>query len=152
MIFVDANVFLRFFVVPGTPQDRTMALQAAELFGRVRAGDEEKTTSEAVVAEVAFIATSKAHYAFPRIDAAGLLKTVLHLPGCRLPMKDTSLRALDLWVAHPRLSFPDALGAAYSEEVGYELATFDHRLTRVPAITLYTFPALPENGHGTTVS
>jgi predicted nucleic acid-binding protein len=140
MIFIDANVFLRFFVTPGTPQDRTMARQAGVLFKRVRAGEVEITTSEAVIAEVAFIAAAKSHHAIARSDAAGLLKSVLVLGGCRLPAKSACLRALDLWEAHPKLSFPDALGAAYSEELGYDLATFDQRLQRLPDINLYEFP------------
>jgi predicted nucleic acid-binding protein len=149
VIFVDANVFLRFFVVPGTPQDRNMALQSAELFRRVRDEEEEISTSEAVIAEVAFIATSKTHYGMTRGDVADLLKSVLQLSACKLPGKSACLRALDVWVAHPKLSFPDALGAAYSEELGFELATFDDRLTRVPDVILYTFPIVAKNGNGT---
>jgi predicted nucleic acid-binding protein len=143
MIFVDANVFLRFFVVPGTDQDRVMAAQAAALFERVRAADETIIVSEAVVAEVAFILTARAHYARPRTDAVGLLKSVLRLDGCRLPAKRNCLYALDLWAANPRLSFPDALGAAYSERAGYQLATFDERLKRVPGGRVYAFPPVP---------
>jgi predicted nucleic acid-binding protein len=147
MIFVDANVFMRFFVVPGTDQDRVMAAQAAALFERVRAAQVTIIVSEAVVAEVAFILTARARYARPRTDAVGLLKSVLRLDGCRLPAKPICLHALDLWAANSRLSFPDALGAAYSERAGYQLATFDERLKRAPGVTVYAFPAVPSPTH-----
>jgi predicted nucleic acid-binding protein len=150
VIFVDANVFLRFFVAPGTPQDRTMALQVAELFRRVRDEEEKIMTSEAVIAEVAFIATSKTHYGMTRGDVVDLLKSVLQLSACSLSAKSTCLLALDVWVAHPKLSFPDALGAAYSEDMNVELATFDERLIRLPDVIPYVFPTGAKNGNGTT--
>jgi hypothetical protein len=54
-----------------------------------------------------------------------------------MPAKEVSLRALDIWVARPELSFPDALGAAYSALRGHELATFDVALSRTPGVTEY---------------
>jgi hypothetical protein len=54
-----------------------------------------------------------------------------------MPAKEVSLRALDIWVAHPELSFPDALGATYSALRGYELATLDVALSRAPGVTTY---------------
>jgi hypothetical protein len=54
-----------------------------------------------------------------------------------MPAQEVSLRALDIWVAHPELSLPDALGAAYSALRGYELATLDVALSRAPGVTPY---------------
>lgn len=45
--------------------------------------------------------------------------------------------ALDAWVAHPELSFPDALAAAYSALRGDALATFDVTLSRIPGVALH---------------
>jgi predicted nucleic acid-binding protein len=50
-----------------------------------------------------------------------------------------SLLALDIWVDHPKLSFPDALAAAYSMVRGYELATFDAALSRTSGVSNYVF-------------
>jgi predicted nucleic acid-binding protein len=143
VIFVDANVFLRHLVTPATPQDAANARRSAVLFRRAEQGKEVITTSEATIAEVVFILSAKRHYNTPRATVATGLKPLLRPNNCRLTEKAVCLRALDLWVAHPRLSFPDALGAAYSEQLGHELATFDERLTRLPGIAVH---ALPEPG------
>ena len=137
MIFVDANYFLRYLVQPVTPQDRIKERRAAALFALVDSEALEVTTSEAILAEVTFILTSPRHYAAPRTMAAAGLKALLRSRGCRMPAKDVSLLALELWVAHPVLSFPDALGAAYSASRGYELATFDTALSSTPGVTNY---------------
>jgi predicted nucleic acid-binding protein len=134
VIFVDASVFLRYLVQPVTPQDQISERQAAALFALVDAGAVAVTTSEAILAEVAFILTSPRNYGAPRSKAAIGLKALLRPRGCRMPEKELALRALDLWVAHPVLSFPDALGAAYTSLRGYELATFDIALSRTPGV------------------
>lgn len=137
MIFVDANYFLRYLVQPVTAQDRINERRAAALFALVDEDAMEVTTSEAILAEVAFILTSPRHYAAPRSMAASGLKALLRARGFRMAAKDMALLALDLWVAHPVLSFPDALGAAYSASRGYELATFDTALSRTPGVIAY---------------
>ena len=137
MIFVDANVYLRYLVQPVTEQDRTNERRAAALFALVAAGAAEITTSEAILAKVVFDLTSPRHYAAPRSTVAAGLKALLRPRGCRMPAKEVSLQALDMWVTHPELSFPDALGAAYSVLRGYELATFDMTLSRVPGVAAY---------------
>lgn len=138
MIFVDANFYLRYLAQPVTPQDRINQQRAGALFSRVVSGDVEVTTSEAVLAEVAFILTSPRHYGAPRGAAATGLSALLRPRSCRLPTKLVVLRALDLWVEHPELSFPDAIGAANSELFGHELATFDAALSRTPGVLLYS--------------
>ena len=137
MIFVDATFFLRYLVQPVTPQDRINERRAAALFASVESGAAEITTSEAILAEVALILTSPRHYAAPRSIAAAGVKALLRPRGCRMPAKEVSLRALDLWVTSPELSFPDAVGAAYSALRGHQVATFDIALSRAPGVTAY---------------
>ncbi len=137
MIFVDANCYLRFLTEPITPQDRINQTRARALFELVESGAVVVTTSEAILVEVAYILTSSRHYDGERALAAASLKSLLQPRACRMPAKDVSLRALDLWAAHPELSFPDALGAAYSERRVYELGTFDRALLRTPGVTAY---------------
>jgi predicted nucleic acid-binding protein len=139
MIFLDANIFVRHLVRPLTPQDHMYEQRAAALFDLVDSGTTEVTTSEATLAEVAYILTSPRHYGTSRTTAADGLKALLRPPACRIPNKDVSLLALDIWVDYPKLSFPDALAAAYSLARGYELATFDAALSRTPGATLYAF-------------
>lgn len=139
MIFVDANIFVRHLTQPVTPQDQTSAQRAATVFDLVESGSIEVTTSEAILAEVVFILTSSRHYGTSRATAAVGLKALLQPRGCRLPEKDVSLLALDIWVDQPKLSFPDALAAAYSISRGYEVATFDAAMSRTPDVTMYAF-------------
>jgi predicted nucleic acid-binding protein len=139
MIFLDANIFVRHLVRPSTSQDQTYQQRAAALFDLVDAGTTEVTTSEATLAEVAYILTSPRHYGTSRETAADGLKALLRPPACRMPSKDMSLLALDIWVDHPKLSFPDALAAAYSMVRGYELATFDAALSRTSGVSNYVF-------------
>jgi predicted nucleic acid-binding protein len=146
MIFVDANVFLRHLVSPRTPQDHAKARLAAELFRRVEQGRTEITTSEATLAEVIFILSAAKHYNTPRQTIVTGLKPLLRPNSCRLSSKDICLRALDVWAGNPRLSFPDSLAAAYSEQLGYELATLDERLSRVSGVVTHGFAEPPPNG------
>src|SRR6266508_3918617 len=111
MIFLDANVFLRYLVQPTTPATQAMYQAATQLFEAVERGDEEVTTSEAVVAEVAFVMSSPRQYGLPPTDVATYLVPILRLTNLRLPrgQRRLWLRALDIWTAHPRLGFVDAL-------------------------------------------
>jgi predicted nucleic acid-binding protein len=139
VIFVDANIFVRHLVQPVTPQDQTSAHRAATLFDLVESGTIEATTSEAVLAEVVYILTNFRHYGTSRATAAVGLKALLQPRGCRMPAKDVALLALDVWVDHPKLSFPDALAAAYSMLRGYEVATLDVALSRTSGVAAYEF-------------
>jgi predicted nucleic acid-binding protein len=140
VIVVDANYFLRAIVRPATPQDAVMAQTATTLFERVKTGEDTIFVSDAVVAEVVFILSSKRHYGLPRIDVVARLAPMLQLNGCRLIRKRVVLRALDLWGGAPKLSFVDALGATYAQELGRPLASFDADLGKVPGITLWQPP------------
>ena len=140
MIVVDANYFLRAIVRPATPQDVVMAQTATTLFARVKAGTETIFVSDAVVAEVVFILSSKRHYGLPRLDVVARLTPMLHLHGCRLARKRAVLGALGLWGGAAKLSFVDALGATYAQELGEPLASFDADLGKVAGISLWQPP------------
>jgi predicted nucleic acid-binding protein len=140
MTVVDTNYFLRAIVRPATTQDTVMAQTATTLFEQVKAGEETIFVSDAVVAEIVFILSSRRHYGLPRIDVVGRLAPMLQLHGCRLARKRVVLRALDLWGGAPKLSFVDALGATYAQELGEPLASFDADLGKVPGIALWQSP------------
>jgi predicted nucleic acid-binding protein len=93
------------------------------------------TTSDAVIAEAAFVLTPRAHYQIPVAEAVAKLATLVALRGFTLPDKRSILRGLDLWAAHPDLGFVDALTAAYAQASGMPLATFDSDCDRFPGIT-----------------
>ena len=143
MIFVDANMILRYLTVPTTPELRAMHEAATALFRQVRRGEEEVTTTEVVLHEVASVLAAKAHYNLPAVDVAAALKSFLRLRGLRLPTGERRLylRALDLYAAHPRLGFADAIIAERVRAAGVPLATFDAHFDRLPGITRWQPPA-----------
>jgi predicted nucleic acid-binding protein len=108
--------------------------QAGALLRQAERSDVVLTTSDAVIAEVAFVLTSRAHYQLPVADAAARLVTLLRLRGMKLREKRVLLRALELWTAQPRLGFVDALTAAYAQQPGVELTTFDTDFDEIPGM------------------
>lgn len=147
MIFVDANVFLRALTQSSLPAAQRMDQIARDLFRRVQQGELEITTSEAIIAEVAFVLTAKAHYHLPARDAAELLLTVVQLRGLRLREKHVVVLALDLWAEYPKLGFVDAIAAAHAQLAGIDLATFDSDFDGLPGITRWQPEHGEENGH-----
>lgn len=135
MIFLDANIFLRALTRSPDADVQQMNQLAGDLLRRVERGEVEATTSDAVIAEVAFILTSKAHYQQTVAEAAGQLGTLLRLRGIKLREKRVVLRALDLWTDNPKLGFVDALTASYAQQPGVALATFDSDFDHIPDIT-----------------
>lgn len=110
---------------------------AATLFALIDRGEEEATTSEAVLAEVAFVLASRRQYAVAPETVAALLKPIVQLRGLSLPRgrKEVYLRALELWSNHPELGFVDALTAAIVERGSLKLATFDADFDVFPPFT-----------------
>ena len=136
MIFLDANVFLRYLVQPDSPGNQTRHEIATALFEAIERGDEQATTSEAVLAEVAFVLASKRQYNLPASHIVAFLTPILRLRGLRLPRgrKQLYLRAADIWESHPKLGFVDALTAATVENSNLHLATFDKDFNAIPNI------------------
>ena len=139
MIFLDANCFLRLIGQPPTPAVADHQERAAELFASIQAGAVLATTSEAVLAEVAFILTSKRTYNRPVSEAAAFLSDLLQLSGLRVPAQQRRhwLTALAFWAKHPGLGFVDALTSAIVTDQNHDLATFDHDFTRFPEVRNY---------------
>lgn len=139
MIYIDANVFLRYLVSPATPEDARMSDASAQLFDRLANGEIRVTTSEATLAEVIYILTDKKHYCLSRYFAASALRPLISSSSFRLQSKLVVHRALELWESNSSISFPDSIAAAYSEVHSAELATFDERIRKLPTVILYDF-------------
>ena len=140
MTIIDANVILRAIVRPATKSDILMAHTATTLIERVKQGNEMILLTDAVVAEVVFILSSRRHYGIPRVDVVARLTPIFRLSGCRLTQKRFVLAALDLWASTPKISFVDALVATYAQALGQPLASFDIELGKVAGITLWQPP------------
>jgi predicted nucleic acid-binding protein len=142
MIFLDANVILRYLVDPTTPAAQAMQEIATALFEAVEQGREDVTTTEVVLHEVAYVLASKKHYNVSVSDIAAYLAPILRMPGVKLPRgeKRLYLHALDIYVGHPKREFADAIIAARAERLGIPLATFDEDLARLPTVSRWRPP------------
>ena len=136
MIFLDANIFLRYLVQPITPAQHSMAEITRTLFEAVEGGNQVVTTSEVVLHEVIFVLASKKHYNLAPDDIATKIGTILRLKGFRLPRgeKRLYLRALELYATYSSLGFADAVVAARVERAGIPLATFDADFDAIPSV------------------
>lgn len=92
MIYVDANVFLRALTRSPEPRVQRMNDIAGNLLRAAERGEVELTTSDAVIAEVDFILTAKAHYHLPVSDAAARLATLVRFKGSISPTRSRSWR------------------------------------------------------------
>jgi predicted nucleic acid-binding protein len=134
-IVLDANVFLRALTEPSDPSLVWMQDAARQLFLDAAAGTVELTTTDAVIAEVAFVLTAKTHYRLDPRDACERLLPLLQIGHVRFATKRQTLRAPDIWTEHPSIGFVDALVAACAASPKNTLATFDRDYDRISALT-----------------
>jgi predicted nucleic acid-binding protein len=136
-ILLDANVFLRALAKPPDPAIHWMHDEARELFRKATRGEALLTTTDAIVAEVAFILTSKAHYGLSVDDACTRMRLLVGIRNLRFHGKRNVMRALDLWPQHPRLDFPDVLLAVIADLDSLTLASFDRGFDRFDHLDRY---------------
>ena len=106
------------------------------LFQRVRAGQEEVTTCEAIITEVVYVFSSRTLYNLAAQDIRARLLPVLTLQNFQLPQKAVYLRALERYEMYPALDFEDVLSVAHMEETGVlELLSDDRDFDRIQGIT-----------------
>ena len=132
MRFLDTNVILRYL----TRDDEEKAEACYRLFQRVKQGDEELFTCEAVVTEVAYVLSStRAPYRLSHGEIRERLLPILTLRGLKLPQKRACLRALDLYAEVPSLDIEDALAVAHMEQQRVtEIISYDTDFDRVAGI------------------
>ncbi len=131
MRFLDTNIILRYL----TGDDPAKASACFDLFQRLKEGSEVVVTCEAIITEVVYVLSSRAHYDLSRADIGARLVPLLAVRGLRLARKRLYLRALDLYVAHSLLDFEDALTIAYMESEGIrELYSYDTDFDRVAGV------------------
>ena len=130
MRFLDTNVILRYL----TRDDEAKAQACYELFQRVKRGDEELFTCEAIVTEVVYVLSSRrAPYRLSHEEIRARLVPILTLRGLKFPHKRIYIRALDLYASSPFLDFEDALAASHMEQRGVtEIVSYDKDFDLVP--------------------
>ncbi len=115
--FVDTNIFIRYM----TNDDKKKAQACFELFQRVKRNEEEVTTSESVLAEVAFVLSSKRlAYQLTHEQIRQRLVPLLTLRGFKLPHKKIYLEALEIYAANNHLDVEDALSIAHMKDQGHD--------------------------------
>jgi predicted nucleic acid-binding protein len=129
--FDDANIFIRHL----TRDDPEKAQACFDLFRRAERNEINLTTSEAVIAEVVYVLSSKQLYNLPREHIRELLRPLLSLPGLKLPQRRMYLRALDLYAIYA-IDFEDALLVAQMERRKVtEVYSYDRDLDQVDGVT-----------------
>jgi predicted nucleic acid-binding protein len=146
MIFLDANIFLRFLAGESNAQNRERVEIAGRLLQSIFQGDAQATTSEVVLHEVCFILQSKHHYGRAPAEIVEAMLKLLDMPSLVFPHGDREVyrRALNLWATRPALGFADAVIAARCERGGYELATFDGHFDCVASVRRWSSDADPQ--------
>lgn len=131
MQFIDTNIFIR-HLTNDVPEKAQACLS---LFQKAQRGEITLTTTEAVIAEVVYILSSKQLYNLPRKEIRGLLYPLLSLSGLKLAHRKAYLRALDLYATYP-IDFEDALIVAQMERQDItSLYSYDRDFERVSGIT-----------------
>jgi predicted nucleic acid-binding protein len=139
VIFLDANIFLR-YLDSGNDKSRTrMQELARSVFWSLDAGRIDATTSEVVLHEVCYVLTSKRHYGLSARQAIQAIEPILRMRSLKFPPGDREiyLRALAIWLDNPVLEFSDSTIAARCESNSWELATFDRHFNQVSGLTLW---------------
>lgn len=143
MRFVDTNVFINYLVDQDTEAGHMRSVECHALIERVRTGEEDIATSEAVVAEVIYVLTSRRLFGVHRSEVVANLKPILAMPGVKLANKGVCLDALDYFASHGFLDFTDALLTAYVERSDpAELYSYDADFDRMSGVTRLV-PSLP---------
>ena len=131
MQFVDANIFIRYL----TRDDPEKAAACRRLFEQAKLGQVRLTTSEAVIAEVVFVLSSKRLYNLSRQEIRARLYPLVSLSGLKMVSSRSCLRALDLYGSN-NIDFEDALTIAEMERRKIaELYSYDRDFDQVPGHT-----------------
>jgi predicted nucleic acid-binding protein len=132
MQFVDTNIFIRFL----TKDDPEKAAACRRLFEQAKLNQVSLATSEAIIAEVVFVLSSKRLYNLSRQEIRVRLFPLISLPGLKLANRRTCLRALDIYSSN-RIDFEDALTvAAMERQKMTELYSYDQDFDHVVDVDL----------------
>lgn len=118
-IFVDTNVFLRFFV----RDVEALYSKAKELFEKAEKGTVRLETSDMVIAEIVWVLES--YYDFSRAEIRAVVETILETRNIKVSNHARMKEAIHLY-ASGRMDFIDAYNISLIRAGGYKkVATFD---------------------------
>jgi predicted nucleic-acid-binding protein len=120
-IFVDTNVFLRFFV----RDIESFYQKAKELFEKAEKGNLRLETNEMVIAEIVWVLES--YYNFSRIEIKEVIDTIIETRNIKVASHSKIRDAIKLY-ASDRMDYIDAYNIVYIKAKDCEkVATFDKR-------------------------
>jgi predicted nucleic-acid-binding protein len=130
-IFVDTNVFLRFFV----RDVESLYQKAKELFEKAENGELKIETSDLVIAEI--ISVLESYYDFSKTEIKEIVDTILETRNIRTANHSRVKEAVALY-ASGKMDFIDAYNIVYIKTKGYKkAATFDTKhFKNVEGVTL----------------
>jgi predicted nucleic-acid-binding protein len=118
-IFVDTNVFLRFFV----RDVESLYYKAKELFEKAERGEVKLETSEMVIAEIVWVLES--YYGFTKKEIEEVVETILEARSLKVANHARFKEAIKLY-SSSNIDFIDAYNIAYMKVRNYQkVATFD---------------------------
>ncbi len=94
-----------------------------------------------VIADVAFMLTSRNVYACDVEDTVARMEAIVGIPYHHLDRKADTLRALRLWAERPSTGFVDALLVAMAESSDAPLASLDKEFRRFDWIERHQWPS-----------
>ena len=118
-IFVDTNVFLRFFV----RDVESFYHKARELFEKAENGEIKLETSDLVIAEIVWVLES--YYGFSKAEIKEVIDTILETKNIKTANHERIKEAISLY-ASGKMDFIDAYNIFYIKARGHKkVATFD---------------------------
>ena len=118
-IFVDTNVFLRFFV----RDVESFYHKAKDLFEKAENGQLKLETSDMVIAEIVWVLES--YYDFLKPEIKEVIETILETKNLKVANHSRVKEAIDLY-SSGKMDFIDAYNIAYIKAKDFKkVATFD---------------------------
>ena len=118
-IFIDTNVFLRFFVRDA----ESFYQKARDLFDKTEKGHVKLETSDLVIAEIIWVLES--YYGFSRLEIKEIVETILETKNLKIANHSRVKEAVDLY-STGKMDFIDAYNIAYMKSKDFKkVATFD---------------------------
>ncbi len=118
-IFVDTNVFLRFFI----RDVESFYHKARDLFEKGESGQLKLETSDLVIAEIVWVLES--YYGFSISEIKEVIETILETRNLKVTNHSRVKEAIDLY-SSGKMDFVDACNIAYMKSKDFKkVATFD---------------------------
>lgn len=118
-IFVDTNVFLRFFV----RDVESLYAKAKELFEKTEKGELKLETTDIVIAEIVWVFES--YYGFSKSEIKEVVDAILETKNLKVANHSRVKEAVDLYSTE-KMDFIDAYNIAYMKSKDFKkVATFD---------------------------